>query len=253
VAADEIAAFVDLYRQRLADGQSRDGALLEPLTAVLVSPHALYLVERKADQPAPLSGVELANRLSIFLWGSGPDRELLDLATAGKLHDNKVLAAQVDRMLDDSRSHVFTENFVTRMLALERVESDPIEFGLTLKSFHNSKVAALREQRLKHDLASEPVHYFNHVLRNNRSAYELIDSDYLIVNDRLARYYGIAVVDGLAFREVVAPEDRQGGWLTMAGVVAAYSNKRPEDNRTRCERLRSDGNHNLFILERNSK
>ena len=206
-----------------ADGQSRDAALFEPLTAVLVSPHALYLVERKAQQPAPLSGVELANRLSFFLWGSGPDRELLDLATAGKLHDTKVLTAQVDRMLDTPRSQVFAEDFVTRMLALERVENDPIDFSLTLKSFGNAKVAELREQRLKHDLAREPVHYFEHVLRNNRSAYELIGTDYLLVNDRLAHYYGIAGVDGPAFREVVAPEDRQGGWLTMAGAIAAAS------------------------------
>lgn len=223
VATEEIAPFVDIYQQRRADGQSRDGALREPLTAVLVSPHAPYLVERKAEKPSPLSGVELANRLSIFLWGSGPDRELLDLATAGKLHDRQVLAAQVDRLLDDARSQVFADDFVTRMLALERVENDPIDFNLTLKSFANAKVAELREQRLKHDLAREPVRYFEHLLRNNRSAYELIGSDYLIVNDRLAHYYGMGGVEGPAFREVAAPEDRRGGWLTMAGVVAAAS------------------------------
>lgn len=223
VAAEEVAPFTRLYRQRRADGLSRDRALFEPLTAVLVSPHALYLVERKAEQPAPLSGVELANRLSFFLWGSRPDRQLLDAAITGKLHDPEVLAAQVERMLDDPGSRVFAENFVTRMLALERVENDPIDFGLTLKSFGNSKVAELREQRLKHDLAREPVHYFEHVLRNNHSAYELIGSDYLIVNDRLANYYGVSGVEGGAFRDVPAPEDRRGGWLTMAGVVAAAS------------------------------
>lgn len=223
VAAEEIAAFVNLYRQRRADGQSRDGALREPLTAVLVSPHALYLVERKAEKPAPLSGVELANRLAFFLWGRGPDRELLDLATAGKLQETQALAAQVERLLDDSRSQQFSEDYVTRMLALERVEYDPIDFNLTLKSFANAKVAELREQRLKRDLAREPVRYFEHLLRNNRSAHELIGSDYLIVNDRLAHYYGIAGVDGSEFREASAPADRQGGWLTMAGVVAAAS------------------------------
>lgn len=223
VTAEEVAPFVKFYQSRRKAGDSRDGALLQPLTAVLVSPFAIYIVERKAEKVAPLTDLELANRLSMFLWGRGPDAELLKLAEQKKLHDPKVLAAQVDRMLDDPRCQVFTEDFVRRLLALERVENDPIEFGLTLRSFTNAKVANLREQRLKHALAREPVRHFEHVLRNNRPLHELIGSDYLLVNDRLARYYGIADVTGSEFRSVPAPESRRAGWLSMAGVLAAAS------------------------------
>lgn len=223
VDAAEVAPFVRLYEQRREAGDSRDAALFQPLTAILASPHALYLVERKAEQVAPLTGLELANRLSYFLWGRGPDAELLTLAEQKKLHDPKVLAGQVERMLDDPRSRVFSEDFVRRLLALERVETDPIDFGLTLRSFSNSKVAGLREQRLKHDLAREPVYFFQHLLKNNRTLYELIGSDDQFVNDRLANYYGIDGVNGAEFRAVPAPENRRAGWLTMAGVTAAAS------------------------------
>lgn len=223
VTADEIGPFVELYRQRRTDGQSRDGALREPLVAILVAPQTVYLVEHKAARPEPLSGVELANRLSFFLWGGRPDGELSDLAIAGKLQDPTVLAGQVERMLDDPRSEVFTKDFVSRLLALERLENDPIDFDLRVRTFSKKNVAEVRERRLEHDLALEPVRSFEHVLRNNRPVDELIGSDSLIVNDRLARYYGLADVDGSEFRAVPAPEDRRRGWLTMAGVVAAAS------------------------------
>lgn len=223
VTADEIGPFVALYKQRLADGQSRDGGLREPLVAILVSPQAVYLVEHKAARPAALSGMELANRMSFFLWGGRPDGELSGLGISGKLRDPAVLASQVERMLDDSRSEVFITEFVTRLLALERLEHDPINFDLHVRTFSKARVAEVREQRLEHDLALEPVRYFGHVLRNNRPVHELIGSDYLIVNDRLAKYYGLAEVEGGEFRVVPAPEDRRRGWLTMAGVVAAAS------------------------------
>lgn len=223
VPTSEVAAFVKLYEDRRKAGQSRDAALLEPLTAVLVSPYAIYLVERKAVKPAPLTDLELANRLSMFLWGRGPDRDLLTLAEQKKLSDPKILAVQVDRMLADSRSQVFTEDFVGRLLALDRVVTDPIEFKLLLRSFSSEKVAMLREARLKHDLALEPIRFFEAVLRKNRSVLDLIAGDTMVVNDRLARYYGIADVTGGEFREVPALPERKAGWLTMAGVMAAAS------------------------------
>lgn len=215
----ELVPFVDHYEKRRAAGDSRDAALLQPLTAVLSSPFAIYAVEHKAEQVAPLSGIELANRLSLFLWGSGPDRELMELA----IHDKQTLAAQVERMLADPRSRVFTEDFVRRLLALDRVETDPIEFNLVLKTFGNHQVAAIREERLKRDLALEPVRYFEHLLKENRSLYELIGSEQLVLNDRLARYYGLGEPTGTDFRPVAAPPDRRAGWLSMAGVLAAAS------------------------------
>ncbi|QDU25060.1 hypothetical protein ETAA8_01210 [Anatilimnocola aggregata] len=225
VEKDELAPFVALYEKRRIAGDNRDAALQQPLTAVLTSPFALYAVERKSEQITPLSGIELANRLSLFLWGTGPDRELLELAndSRGTLRDKQILAAQVERMLNDPRSHVFTEDFVRRLLSLDRVETDPIEFNLVQKTFHSHQVAALREERLKNDLALEPVRFFEHLLKENRSLYELIGSEQLVVNDRLARYYGIDEPAGADFRPVAAPPDRCAGWLTMAGVLAAAS------------------------------
>lgn len=223
IAEGEMAPFLKLYDQRLKAGESTDAALRLPLTAILSSPHAIYLVERKAETVAPLAGIELANRLSFFLWGRAPDDELRRLASDGRLSDPKTLAAQVDRLLDDPKSAVFVDDFVGRLLALERVIKDPIEFKLTLKSLGSEKVAAIREARLKRDLAEEPARFFENALRKNEQAHRLIGSDTLVINDRLARYYGIDGVDGPAFREVPAPENRRAGWLSMAGVMAAAS------------------------------
>lgn len=223
IAEGEMAPFLKLYDKRRQAGDSADAALKLPLTAILSSPHAIYLVERKAETVSPLAGIELANRLSFFLWGRGPDDELLRLASEGRLSDPKTLAAQVDRLLDDPKSGVFVDDFVGRLLALERVIKDPIEFKLTLKSLGSEKVAALREARLKHDLAEEPARFFENALRKNEPAHRLISSDILVINDRLARYYGIDGVDGPAFRAVPAPENRRAGWLSMAGVIVAAS------------------------------
>jgi hypothetical protein len=223
IAEEELAPYLKLYDQRRKAGDSADAALNLPLTAILSSPNAIYLVEQKAETVAPLAGIELANRLSFFLWGRGPDDELRRLASEGRLADPKTLASQVDRLIDDPKSAVFVDDFVGRLLALERVIKDPIEFKLTLKSLGSEKVATLREARLKHDLAEEPARFFEKVLRKNEPAHRLIDSDTLVINDRLARYYGIDGVDGLAFREVPAPENRRSGWLSMAGVMAAAS------------------------------
>jgi hypothetical protein len=221
IAVEELAPFLKLYDQQRQAGDSVDAALRLPLTAILASPHTIYLVERKAESVAPLAAMELANRLSFFLWGRGPDDELRRLASEGRLSDPKTLAAQVDRLLDDPKSAVFVDDFVGRLLALERVIKDPIEFKLTLKSLGSEKVAALREARLKHDLAEEPARFFENLLRKNEPAHRLIGNDTLVINDRLACYYGIDGVDGSAFREVPAPENRRAGWLSMAGVMAA--------------------------------
>ncbi|MBA4067485.1 MAG: hypothetical protein C0501_28005 [Isosphaera sp.] len=102
-------------------------------------------------------------------------------------------------------------------------ETDPIDFGLTAATFSNGKVAAVREARLKRDLAAEPVRYFEHLLAGNRPVPELLGGGEVVANDRVAAFYGIPGVSGGEFRPVPAPPDRRGGWLTMAGVVAAAS------------------------------
>ncbi len=223
IVEGELAPYLDLYDQRRQAGDSADAALKLPLVTILSSPNAIYLVEHKAETVAPLAGIELANRLSFFLWGRGPDDELRRLASAGRLSDPETLTAQVDRLLDDPKSGVFVDDFVGRLLALDRVLKDPIEFKLTLKTLGLEKLAAIREDRLKHDLAQEPARFFANALRKNEPAHRLIDSGTLFINDRLASYYGVDGVDGPEFREVPAPENRRAGWLTMAGVMASAS------------------------------
>ncbi|GDY13608.1 cytochrome c [Planctomycetota bacterium] len=219
----EIAPFVNAYQARRQVGEGRDAALFQPLTAILVSPFATYRVERKAEQPTPLSGFELADRLAAFLWGGAPDQGLIELAKAGTLGQPATLAKQVGRLLDHQRSTVFIAEFLSQWLELGRVERDPIDFSLGGRTFNSSKVAEIREQRLKHDLAAEPVRYVEHLLRHDRGVGELIAGAELVVNDRLAAFYGIADVVGSEFRPVSAPENRRGGLLTMAGILAAAS------------------------------
>jgi hypothetical protein len=223
VAAEELAPYLKLYDERRQAGDSVDAALKLPLTAILASPHAIYMVERKSEAVAPLAGIELANRLSFFLWGCGPDAELRRLAAEGRLSDPETLTAQVDRLLEDPKSAVFIDDFIGRLLALERVTQDPINFNLTAKTLGFQLLAEIREARLKRDLAAEPARFFENALRKNEPVQRLIDSDTVVVNDQLAHYYGIEGVAGPAFREVPAPENRRAGWLSMAGVMAAAS------------------------------
>lgn len=223
VAEGELDRYLKLYDQRRKTGDSADAALKIPLITILSSPNSIYLVERKAETVAPLAGIELANRLSFFLWGRGPDEELRRFASEDRLSDPKTLAAQVDRLIDDPKSAVFVDDFVRRLLAMERVIQDPINFNLTGKTLGFQKLAELRETRLKHDLAAEPARFFENALRKNKPVHRLIDSDTVVVNDQLAHYYGIDGVEGSAFREIPAPENRRLGWLSMAGVMAAAS------------------------------
>lgn len=229
VAADELDGFVALYARRRQAGEGRDAALMQPLVAVLVSPHATHLVECKAEKPAPLAGDELARRLAMFLWGAGPDRALLDAAP--RLREQSVLRAQTLRLLDDPRSEVFLRELLRQWQALDRIRKDPIEFRLqttTPRLGMGNDVGALllaqrREQRLKDDLAEEPLRFALRLLREDRPLTELIASDSVVVNDRLAAYYGIPGVAGDAFRAMPAPVDRRQGLLTMAGIIAAAS------------------------------
>ena len=151
VGAKEMDPFIAAYRARRTAGDSRDGALRDPLVAVLAAPDACYTVERKAEAPQPLNGVELAGRMAMFLWGGGPDAQLIAAATSGRLADRKVLANEVDRMLNDPRARVFASEFTRGWLALDRLQTDPIE----LKFQGPGK--DLPAVRIKRDLAAEPT------------------------------------------------------------------------------------------------
>jgi hypothetical protein len=213
VLPDEVERVLEIFRLALDRGESFECGVQLALTTVLASPQFLFLVEPEdTSQDRPLTEFELASRLSYFLWSSMPDEELFREARAKTLRAN--LRRQVIRMLADSRSDQFVENFAGQWLQLRKL----------------SAVARDQERfpgfddKLRDAMRQETERYFAHILRNNRSVLELLDSQYTFVNAALARHYGIAGVTGDEFRQVALTDRRRGGVLTQASVLTLTSN-----------------------------
>lgn len=210
-----IDRLVRLFETRAAAGDSFEDALERALSVVLASPPFLYLTEPGgAGKPRPLTGVELANRLSYFLWSAPPDDELLGYATRGELAKPEILAAQVDRLVASDRFDAFLDGFLHQWLDMERL--DFFEFDVEKhRDFDDSmKVAARREV----------YETFKHVLRNGGSLRELLSSDFVVVNGLLAGHYGLDGVRGDEFRTVPLPAGSpRGGLLGMAAIHAMGS------------------------------
>jgi hypothetical protein len=214
--ADYVDRMVKLFEARVAAGDSFEDALKRPLSVVLASPSFLYLVEpRETPQPRPLTAVELANRLSYFLWSAPPDEPLLSCAKQGDLLNPAVLEQQVDRLIGSSRFDAFLSGFLHQWLGMERL--DFFEFdSLKYRDFDDSMKMAARQ---------EVYQTFAHVLRSGGSVRDLLKSDYAVVNGLLAKYYGIEGVAGDAFRKVALPSGSpRGGMLGMAALHAMGSN-----------------------------
>lgn len=189
-------------------------AVLEVLATVLSSPQFLYASQSppegsKKPSPSRDDQYRLATRLSLFLWCSLPDEQLLKLAESGQLSDDKVLHDQVERMLNDPRSDRLSEHFVHQWLNLE------------LLGFVNFKqLSPLLKEAMQH----EPVALFDEVLDQDASVLDFLHSDYAMVNQRLAYHYGLRGVYGNHFRRVPLQDElRQGGLLTQAGIMAMNS------------------------------
>jgi mono/diheme cytochrome c family protein len=219
VTGDDIEPSMQFYtRSRNAKG-SFDAGIRAGLARILASPSFLYRIERDpaAVQPGAahaVSDIELASRLSFFLWSSIPDQRLMDLAAAGRLRQPGVLAAQVRRMIADPRADAFVNNFVGQWLQLRNLESKVAPDLLMFPDFDdNIRKAFRRETEL----------FFGHVLRENRSALELLSADYTFVNERLARHYGIRGVYGSRFRQVKLTDPNRRGLLGQGSVLALTS------------------------------
>ena len=211
-----IDKLASLYHARLRAGDTHSAALKRALAVALASPQFLYLAEPVGDhERRPLSAPELATRLSYFLWGTPPDATLLALAARGELMKPGVLAGQTKRLLNDPRSRGFTRPFVHQWLGLERL--DFFEFNRKLfPRFDASTKLAARE---------EIFATFEHILRENASVRDLLKCDYAIINPVLADYYGIAGIEGDAFRKVaLSGNSARGGLLGMAAVMAMGGN-----------------------------
>ena len=213
VTAEEVDQILGIFRLAHDRGESFERGVQVALTTILASPRFLYLVEPiESGEDRPLNDFELASRLSYFLWSSMPDEALFDEARAGTLRSN--LRAEVVRMLDDPKSDALVADFAGQWLQLRRLAGVAPDAGL-FPGFDDNLRDAMRE---------ETERYVAHILRENRSVMELLDSDYTFVNEALARHYGFEGVSGDAFRRVVLDDRRRGGVLTQASVLTLTSN-----------------------------
>jgi hypothetical protein len=191
-----------------------DAGIQQALQRILVSPSFLFRIEREPDSAAPgtvyrISDLELASRLSFFIWSSIPDDELLNTAVQGKLKDPAVLDQQVRRMLADPRSTALVNNFAEQWLFLRDIEAKKPD-EILFPDFDETLREAFRKET---DL------FLNSVLRENRSVLELLTANYTFLNERLARQYGIPNVRGSYFRRVTLPANSPRGGLLGQGSI----------------------------------
>ncbi len=204
-------------RQRNAKGKF-DAGIEAALQFILASPEFLFRFEADPHDLAPgsvyrIGDVEFASRLSFFLWSSPPDEELLTLASQGKLRDRALLEKQVKRMLADPRAGTLVDNFAAQWLFLRNLKNftpDPENFP----DF---------DDNLRQSMDQETRLFFQSVIREDRSALELLTADYTFINERLARHYGIPDVYGNQFRRVTLENPERRGLLGQASILAVTS------------------------------
>jgi hypothetical protein len=216
VTADDVQAPMDFYRQARQNGETFDAGIRAGLARVLSSPSFLYRMESDPAGIQPgaahqVSDVDLASRLSFFLWSSIPDERLLDLATAGRLRQPGVLAAQVKRMLADQRADALVSNFTGQWLQLRNLEAKVTPDLLMFPDF---------DDNIRKGFRRETEMLFGYILRNDRSALELMSADYTFVNERLAKHYGIPEVYGERFRQVKLTDPNRFGLLGHGSILS---------------------------------
>ncbi len=211
----DVADLVPFYEMGRAEG-SFDTGIQFALERLLVSPQFLYRVEREPTEAGafPVSDIELASRLSFFLWSSIPDDELLDAAERGSLRDPAVLRAQVQRMLADARSESMVTNFAAQWLFLRDVAVKDPDIFLFPDHDVSLRAALQRETEL----------FVDSVLRGGGSVLELLTAKHTFVNERLAKHYGIPHVQGSYFRRVeLGLDSRRSGLLGQGSILTVTS------------------------------
>ena len=218
VTATDVDPLLDLFALGREDGGRFEDGIELALIGVLVSPSFLFRAETPPDGAAPgtdyaLPDLDLASRLSFFLWSSVPDEELLGLAEAGRLRAPGVLHQQVERMLADSRARALVENFAGQWLHLRNVDDwapDPERFP----GFDAS---------LRYAFRRETELFLEHLIREDRSVLEILDADHTFLNARLAEHYGIEGIEGSYFRRTPLGDGPRGGVLTQGSVLMVTS------------------------------
>ena len=221
VTSEDLPRLLDLYRQGAEHGGFEAGIRMA-LQKILVSPEFIFRMEFDPPNAAPgsvhrVGDLELASRLSFFLWSSIPDEELLSAAERGALADPAVLERQVRRMLADSRSQSLVSNFAGQWLFLRniaRVQPDPVAFP----NFDENLRTALRRET---ELLVESM------LREDRSVVDLLNADYTFLNQRLAEHYGVKGIYGSEFRRVALEDPKRHVLLGQASIltVTSYPNR----------------------------
>ena len=218
VTQQDLDVLLGFYADARAEG-GFEGGIEMALRALLTSTEFLFRIERDPDGLAVrtayrISDVELASRLSFFLWSSIPDDELLDAAVNGELRDPVVLAAQVQRLLADPRAEALTTNFAGQWLHLRNLEASTPNLRLFPDFDDNLRQGFRRET----ELLFESIH------REDRSVLDLIDADYTFLNERLAKHYGVPNVYGDRFRRVaLGPDNPRAGLLGHGSILTVTS------------------------------
>jgi cytochrome c551/c552 len=217
----DVAPLMGFFERARRTG-SFEAGIEKAIEAMLVSPKFLFRLERDPAGTEPgaahaISDLELASRLSFFLWSSIPDDSLLKLAEQNKLRDPAVLDGQVRRMLEDRRSRALVENFAGQWLYLRNIplaKPDPDVFSAF-------------DQSLRLSMLEETQLFFEEILRRNQSVMELLEAHFTFLNERLAKHYGIAGVYGSQFRKVALADGKRGGLLGQASIltVTSYPNR----------------------------
>ena len=219
VTAGDVRVLLGFFETGRRTGGSFDAGIQLALERLLVEPKFLLRIERDPAEAPPgrpyrLSDLEVASRLSFFLWSSIPDEVLLDLADRGQLTEPRILEQQVRRMLDDGRAKALVDNFATQWLQLRRL-SDVVGDPVAFPDFDANLVEAFRR---------ESELFIASTLREDRSVLDLLRADHTFVNERLARHYGLRGIYGNRFRRVTLPNtERRGGLLAHGGLLALTS------------------------------
>ena len=212
VSDAQVDKFVAFYQEIRPEFPSFEEAIRETLAMILIQPEFLFLLEPAGEEKRLIDEFELASRLSYFLWSTLPDERLMELATNANLRTN--LNAEVDRMLDDPRSQRLVKQFTEQWLKLNLVENVAV----------NKTRYPGFDDRLKSDMCTETQSMFAELLKHNSSATELISSDFTMLNETLAKHYGIDGVLGKSFRRVAIPADsHRGSLLSHASILLSNS------------------------------
>jgi len=216
IEKDDVEDLLGLYDRAVKRGESHEEGVKLAIKAVLVSPNFLFRIEvnRNTAEPYRINDHELATRLSYFLWSSMPDDRLLAVAAQKRLHEPKVLQAEVHRMLQSPKAKAFAENFATQWLRVKELKTSAQPDRRRFPEFTTE---------LRDAMYAEPIEFFHSLLREDRSLLEFIDSDYTFVNADLARHYGIEGVEGGQFQRVNLTDRNRGGLLGMGGVLTLTS------------------------------